>query len=50
MLLVDTNILVDVLEDDPQWVQWSIGQLRAHAKIYQLAINPMILEKATGTF
>jgi predicted nucleic acid-binding protein len=50
MLLVDTNILVDVLEDDPQWVQWSIGQLRAHAKVYQLAINPIIYSELSLTF
>ena len=31
MLLVDTNVLVDVLQDDPQWANWSIGQLRAQA-------------------
>lgn len=29
MLLVDTNVLVDILEDDPEWVDWSISQLRA---------------------
>ena len=29
MLLVDTNVLVDVLEDDPSWADWSVGQLRA---------------------
>ncbi len=29
MLLVDTNVLVDVPQDDPQWATWSIGPLRA---------------------
>lgn len=42
MLLVDTNVLVDVLQDDPQWVNWSIGQLRAQASIHQLTINSII--------
>ena len=32
MLLVDTNVLVDVLEDDPQWADWSIPQLRLQAQ------------------
>lgn len=32
MLLVDTNVLVDVLQDDPEWADWSIGQLRAQSK------------------
>ena len=42
MLLVDTNVLVDVLEDDPEWADGSIGQLRAQSKIQRLAINPLI--------
>jgi hypothetical protein len=50
MLLVDTNVLVDVLEDDPQWADWSISQLRAHSKIHRLAINPIIYSELSLTF
>lgn len=50
MLLVDTNVLVDVLEDDPQWADWSIGQLRAQSKIHRLAINPVIYAELSLTF
>lgn len=50
MLLVDTNVLVDVLEDDPQWADWSIGQLRAQSKIHRLAINPIIYSELSLTF
>lgn len=50
MLLVDTNVLVDVLEDDPQWVDWSVGQLRAQSKIHRLAINPIIYAELSLTF
>lgn len=50
MLLVDTNVLVDVLEDDPQWADWSIGQLRAQSKIQRLAINPVIYAELSLTF
>lgn len=42
MLLVDTNVLVGVVQDDPQWANGSIGQMRAQASIHQLAINPVI--------
>jgi predicted nucleic acid-binding protein len=42
VVLVDTNVLVDVLQDDPQWADWSIGQLRAQASVHQLVINPII--------
>ncbi|MFA7292123.1 MAG: type II toxin-antitoxin system VapC family toxin [Rhodocyclaceae bacterium] len=50
MLLVDTNVLVDVLEDDPEWADWSIGQLRAQSKIQRLAINPIIYAELSLTF
>ncbi len=50
MLLVDTNILVDVLENDPQWADWSIAQLRAQSKIHKLAINPIIYAELSLTF
>lgn len=42
MLRVDTNVLVNVRQDDPQWANWSIGQLRARANGHQLAIKPII--------
>lgn len=50
MLLVDTNVLVDVLENDPEWADWSIAQLRAQAKIHRLAINPIIYSELALTF
>jgi predicted nucleic acid-binding protein len=50
MLLVDTNVLIDVLEDDPEWADWSIGQLRAQSQIYRLAINPIIYAELSLTF
>lgn len=50
MLLVDTNVLVDVLENDPNWADWSISQLRAQSKIHQLVINPIIYSELSLTF
>ena len=50
MLLVDTNVLVDVLQDDPQWANWSISQLRAQASIHQLVINPTIYAEMSLSF
>ncbi len=50
MVLVDTNVLVDVLQNDPQWAPWSIGQLRAQASIHQLAINPIIYAEISLSF
>lgn len=50
MLLVDTNVLVDVLEDDPAWVDWSIAQLRAQSQVHELLINPVIYAELSLTF
>lgn len=50
MLLVDTNVLVDVLENDPEWADWSINQLRAQSKIHPLAINPIIYAELSLAF
>jgi predicted nucleic acid-binding protein len=50
MVLVDTNVLVDVLEDDPQWADWSIQQLRAQSKIHALAINSIVYAELSLTF
>ena len=50
MVLVDTNVLLDVLQDDPQWAEWSIGQLRAQARVHVLAINPVIYAEISLSF
>ncbi len=50
MLLVDTNVLVDVLQNDPQWADWSIAQLRAQANLHALAINPVIYAEMSLSF
>ncbi len=50
MLLVDTNVLVDVLEDDPIWADWSIAQLRAQSQLHDFVINPVIYAELSLTF
>lgn len=50
MLLVDTNVLVDVLADDPVWADWSIAQLRAQSQVHELAINPVIYAELSLAF
>lgn len=50
MVLVDTNVLIDVLEDDPVWADWSIQQLRAQSLIHELAINPIVYAELSQTF
>ncbi len=50
MLLVDTNVLADVLADDPEWAGWSIRRLRAQAQVHELAINPVIYAELSLAF
>ena len=50
MLLVDTNVLVDVFQDDPEWADWSLRQLRAQSQVHELAINPVIYAELSLNF
>lgn len=42
MLLVDTNVILDVIENDPEWAAWSQAQLDAASLKFMLIINPVI--------
>jgi len=50
MLLVDTDALVDVLQNDWQWADGTIAQLRAQAQLHELAINPAIYAESSLSF
>src|SRR5690606_37591492 len=50
MLLVDTNVLIDVLEDDPHWSDWSLRQLQGQSRLHALAINPVIYAELSLAF
>jgi predicted nucleic acid-binding protein len=49
-MLVDTKVLVDVLQNDPQWADWSIAQLQAQSKVHRLSINPIIYAELSLNF
>lgn len=42
MTLIDTNVLLDLVTNDPSWANWSIRQLEAAALHGPLAINEII--------
>lgn len=42
MILVDSNVLIDVRTRDRRWFDWSASQLAAAADRSELAINPII--------
>ena len=41
-VLVDANVILDVVTDDPRWAEWSSDQLSQAADGSRLAINPII--------
>lgn len=42
MTLVDTNVLLDLVTDDPRWADWSVAQLEAASLAGPLLINDAI--------
>jgi predicted nucleic acid-binding protein len=42
MILVDTNVLVDLFTNDPVWQPWSAAELERQAACGQLRINEVI--------
>jgi predicted nucleic acid-binding protein len=43
LILPDSNILIDVIEIDPKWADWSTEQLLAASDAGRVAINHVIL-------
>ena len=41
-VLVDSNVILDVVTDDPVWSDWSAGMLERAANDSILVINPLI--------
>jgi predicted nucleic acid-binding protein len=50
MILVDTNVLLDVLGNDPTWADWSLRQLRAQSQVHDLVISPVIYAEVSLAF
>ena len=42
MILVDTNVLLDLVTDDPLWAEWSQQQLDLASAQDELAINDIV--------
>lgn len=49
-VFVDTNVLIDVVVNDPNWAEWSTDHLRAQSKLHQLVINPIIYSEFSLAF
>jgi predicted nucleic acid-binding protein len=49
MILVDSCVLIDVFDADPQWQQWSLDALQAHQQ-QGLAVNALICAEIAPSF
>jgi predicted nucleic acid-binding protein len=49
-VLVDSNVLLDVLSEDPQWFDWSSNTLAQSAESAPLVINPIIYAEVSIRF
>lgn len=50
MVLVDTNVLIDVAVDDPVWADWSAEQLVRLRESERLALNAIIYAELSVHF
>lgn len=50
MILVDSNVIIDVLTRDPVWSAWSEAALEQAADREDLAINPIIYAEIASGF
>lgn len=49
-VLVDSNVLLDILEEDPDWYAWSSRQLELAADSGRLVINTVIYSEVSVGF
>ena len=49
-ILVDSNIILDVFLDDPNWAEWSESKLIKFSSISKLFINPVIYSEVSVGF
>lgn len=49
-VLVDTNVLLDILSEDPAWFEWSAGALSEAADRNRLVINQIIFAELSVQF
>jgi predicted nucleic acid-binding protein len=49
-VLVDSNVILDVLTEDPDWFDWSAAMLAREAEISRLVINPLVYAEVSLGF
>jgi predicted nucleic acid-binding protein len=50
MILLDSNVILDIWDADPVWSRWSLDQVRRQCAVHELAINPIIYTEISPRF
>jgi predicted nucleic acid-binding protein len=50
VILIDSNILIDILNRDPYWFDWSFAQLEQAASLGRVMINPIVVAEVAPRF
>jgi predicted nucleic acid-binding protein len=48
--LVDSNVILDVVTEDPDWFDWSSSMLAREAETARLVINPLVYAEVSLAF
>jgi predicted nucleic acid-binding protein len=48
--MLDSNVLLDILTADPEWLDWSQAQFRTAAADGPIAINPVLYAELAAAF
>ena len=41
-VLIDSNVLLDVMTEDPRWFSWSVAALESAANSFRLVVNAIV--------
>lgn len=50
MILIDSNVLIDIFHDDPNWFDWSAGRLDEAEASGPLLINDVVYAEVSSRF
>ncbi len=50
MILIDSNVLIDILDRDPSWFEWSLEHLEQAAAMGRVVINPVVVAEVAPRF
>jgi predicted nucleic acid-binding protein len=50
VIIVDTNVLLDIVTDDPRWFRWSASRLEEYGRAGPLIINDIVYAELAVRF